>query len=784
MATPASLAIRYVSGTGESTTVERFAADGTSLGVVASTPASGMLHAATAERALLVPSDGSPVACVAGEATLWQVDGEDVGGLNARPRAAGFLPDGRAYLAFYDDFDFMGAKEIRIAVVTEGGGIEVVAHLTSADLPELAPTNNEYADISGATLSSDGSVLHLLLRAVGPFPLTRLSSAYLVGLDTATWQVAYHHAYDGVRPRSSVSGFYITRVPGSESLLVSGHHPLGQANTARVARLDFDAGLAAEPSEAWTADLAPVFADSQVAVAGGRAYVAVVPPAAGGRYAIALDLADGGEVWAAEADAGLTIGGVSIGVVDDAVLVGVYGDFATFPDSPGGYGVLRLDAASGTTAAAGAFPLATLDVADMAGVPGEPNAHDFIVNPATPPDTASYDCAAPNAVAVEWCANPPPEYSDPAVPWPMAPEPDPDPSGDAVLYLTYRTEDGAEVAAFDDNGNRLWTEASPGDPERVVARPEQALVVSYDGGDVWRVLRSHPAAEGWRWDWNVDTRIHDAAVTRAGEVYVATREGDEVQVRRVHPGDGEVVVALTPLDDLGERNGSPVSLALTSDDAFLYVLMVSDDGTASYLLCFDLVGRELWWTRNLTNASAEQSQQARVRRVPGGGDDIVLTYLEGNGPDLRVMRFEVAAPGEWPEAMWSASLSSSFGYLAGMAVNASGVYVAHYDYNDPARVVALNLGNGGQMWASDLSATTTSPWGVEPLNNGLAATDDHVYVALYGADVLFPDRKQGFVRLDAATGALAPAGEFPLEVYQARQADAVASDEDDPIDPM
>src|SRR5690606_38492782 len=53
--------------------------------------------------------------------------------------------------------------------------------------------------------------------------------------------------------------------------------------------------------------------------------------------------------------------------------------------------------------------------------------------------------------------------------------PPPEPQGDAVLYLTYRTEDAAEVAAFDDDGNRLWTEASPGDPERVVARPEQAL---------------------------------------------------------------------------------------------------------------------------------------------------------------------------------------------------------------------------------------------------------------------------------------------------------------------
>src|SRR5690606_38089147 len=203
--------------------------------------------------------------------------------------------------------------------------------------------------------------------------------------------------------------------------------------------------------------------------------------------------------------------------------------------------------------------------------------------------------------------------------------------------------------------------------------------------------------------------------------------GDEVQVRRVRPGDGEVVVALTPWDYLGEPNGSPVSLALTSDDAFLYVLMVSDDGAASYLLCFDLVGRELWWVRSLTGASVEQSEQARVRRVPGGGDDIVLTYLDGNGPDLHVIRFEVAAPGEWPEVMWWKSLGSSFGYLAGVAVSASGVYVAHYDYNDPARVVALDLSNGDQMWAVDLSATTTSPWGVEPLNNVLAATDDHVY---------------------------------------------------------
>src|SRR5690606_41913163 len=71
------------------------------------------------------------------------------------------------------------------------------------------------------------------------------------------------------------------------------------------------------------------------------------------------------------------------------------------------------------------------------------------VPPAPPPATVDECVTAPSAVAAEWCANPPPEYSDPAVPWPM-PEPEPEPNEPGVFVMAHRPKAAAE--------NITWTD--------------------------------------------------------------------------------------------------------------------------------------------------------------------------------------------------------------------------------------------------------------------------------------------------------------------------------------
>src|SRR5690606_15927607 len=126
------------------------------------------------------------------------------------------------------------------------------------------------------------------------------------------------------------------------------------------------------------------------------AYGACDSPSRQEHLASRLDPEDGSTVWSYGqphyADDWTYVEHHGIAVADDRVMLCVAFDFQAFPGE--GWGLMMLDAATGERVDSGDMPRETYWSYGVAGLADEPK-ESVTVNPATPPDTASYDCAPP-----------------------------------------------------------------------------------------------------------------------------------------------------------------------------------------------------------------------------------------------------------------------------------------------------------------------------------------------------------------------------------------------------
>lgn len=363
-------------------------------------------------------------------------------------------------------------------------------------------------------------------------------------------------------------------------------------------------------------------------------------------------------------------------------------------------------------------------------------------------------------------------FDDSAIPAPLPAECTP------VLFMLARPLGEASdfTTAYSDAGVYQWENDSVHSSSRLVADRDGVIAVGGNAGNA--AVTRYASVGGWSWTSAVEGLFLDAAVDSVGNVYTSARgTSNVIDVFAVSPGGvGGLIATIdhTALDPVVAA-GEVISLELDSTGTMLYLLHQADSTFAMRVLAFDLTSETVAWQVELSSGADEGSDYQTLRRVPGG-ETLVASYLTGDPVVLTVEALAFAgAVSSAPSTAWSTPFTDEYWFVAGMAVNSTRVFVGWHTFDNSERVLAFDLSDGSESWVLDGTALAATPGNASVMYGAVAATDSIVIVGVYSADLAFTTSGQGYLRLNAGTGALAPAGDFPLEVTGAGPAAAICT---------
>lgn len=684
----------------------------------------------------------------------------------------------------------------------------VAADGTGTLLTSLTPAQFDMQMVQAETLclSPDGAVL-----VVGLLDPVDEDGVVLAGIATADgsllWQLQVSDAdlpYSGWE----IWGTTVRWLPGAHAVILA--YDSLDADTGwslpQVSRFDFGAYTEA-PTLAW--NVQPSARGTYLSGLDVRAdgiyvaYGACDDPSRQEHLASRLDPDDGSTVWSYGqphyADDWAYVEHHGIAVADDRVLLCVAVDYQAFPDE--GWGLMMLDAATGERVDSGDMPRETYWSYGVAGLADEPEpgpepGEPVTVNPAAPPPTASYDCAAPNAVAVEWCANPPPEYSDPAVPWPMA-EPEPEPNEPGVFVMAHRPKAADENITWTDGEGVITSDiASRYSVREMVAHGEGLvtfLATEMDDSSVQGVGRWGPDGEVWWWELPASATVIDFITALAlgandATYFSARTEGGGIDVWRVEPdgSGGSKVLTVTTADTGGRALGTRLAGAESRGGDIYYVLASpAAEMDNPILVGIDMMDHYVLFAQEVVPPEGQRSifgSNVSLKRLTNGNDlvaafptwdqDAAITSVLVTRLDFGSRPFDAPSV-DWQERLFSASSTTS-GSACYLAVTSKAVVIGHMrlgtgsDKPDGAPVTCLEANDGSERWRF-----------VDTMEceNGqvVAVSGDRVLVQVFDAE-RFPGNEwpygYGYVMLDLETGEEVTDGVFP---YQTRYADACAA---------
>lgn len=419
--------------------------------------------------------------------------------------------------------------------------------------------------------------------------------------------------------------------------------------------------------------------------------------------------------------------------------------------------------------------------------------HDFIVNPATPPDTTDECAPVPVAQTGAWCANPPPEYSDPAVPWPI---PEPEPNEPGVFVMAHQPEAADENITWANSEGVITSDiASRYSVREMVAHGEGLvtfLATELDDNNVQGVGRWGPDGEVWWWELpesaTVIGFITALALGADDATYFSARTGGgAIDVWRVEPdGSGGSKVLTVTTADTGGPLGTRLAGAESRGGDIYYVLASpATEMNNPILVGIDMEGYYVLFAQEVVPPEGQRpisTSNVSLKRLTNNHDlvaafrtwdqDAAITSVLVTRLDFDSRPFEAPSVA-WQERLFSASntISGSACYLA---VTSEAVVIGHVrlgtgsDKPDGAPVTCLEASDGSLRWRFVDT--------MECVNDQVVAVSgDRVLVQVFDEE-RFPGDEwpygYGYVMLDLATGEEVTDGVFP---YQTRFADACAA---------